>query len=117
MKALKSTPQMRMSCLGIVGILLTLASASQVGAEVKARQAESEGATQSAPQIESDSAQKLSNLRCWQDGTLLFEETNLNGQGLAKAPKVLIFDREGKSGEGEVFLIETGSSTCLYKKA
>lgn len=124
MNAIQSTPKLRMSCLGIIGILLTLASASQVGAEVKARQDSSDTAalTQANPETAaakstSSKVQSFSNLRCWQDGTLLFEETNLNDQALAKAKQVLVFDQKDVQGEGEVFLIETGSTTCLYKKA
>jgi len=102
---------------GMAGLVLTLAGASQVGAEVKAKQAIE---TVTVPVRESAPAdntpRSTSNLRCWQDGRLLFEETDLNERALDKAGQIAVFDRNDDISQSRLFLIETGSATCLYKK-
>ncbi len=102
----------------VLGLTLMLASASQAGAEVKAKQTPVSkliGATAEETLPSAGDQKSVSNLRCWQDGTLLFEETNITGRALESARQVLVFDQQSKTGE--LFLIETGSATCLFKKA
>lgn len=57
-----------------------------------------------------------SNLRCWQEGVLLFEETGLREQVSRQADEVLVFEREAQNKGAEILLIQSGSATCLYKK-
>jgi hypothetical protein len=55
------------------------------------------------------------HLRCWQDGELLFEETDLNPKASKLNLSVASFVKEGEK-KPNIYLMETGSSTCLYKK-
>jgi len=59
---------------------------------------------------------KGAQLRCWQDGVLLFEETNLKDQSLAAQANTLYFQKQDQSERNEkVYLMQLGQSTCLYK--
>ena len=108
----------RLIKLAVTGIILTTGVASQVGAQVKTKNtaATQVGALETELAAKSADVRELSNLRCWQDGKLLFEETNLNERALASSKQVMVFDTTESGEQGEVFLIETGSATCLYKK-
>jgi hypothetical protein len=55
------------------------------------------------------------HLRCWQDGELLFEETHLNPKASKIDLRVASFIKLGEK-KPNIYLMETGSSTCLYKK-
>ena len=104
--------------LAFTGIVLTIGVASQVGAEVKTKNVALNvaGALETELPAKKTEVREVSNLRCWQDGKLLFEETNLNERALASSKQVMVFDTASSGDQGEVFLIETGSATCLYKK-
>ena len=104
--------------LAFTGIVLTIGVASQVGAEVKTKNVALNVAGALATELPAKKTEvrEVSNLRCWQDGKLLFEETNLNERALASSKQVMVFDTASSGDQGEVFLIETGSATCLYKK-
>lgn len=58
-----------------------------------------------------------SNLRCWQYGELLFEETNIRHDATKKQKMQLIFDGEKTNSAKQIYLIDMGSATCLYRKA
>lgn len=62
-------------------------------------------------------ARDTSNLRCWQYGELLFEETHLSEEKLGSTDNMLVF--QGGSDDDkkrQIYLINAGSATCLYKK-
>lgn len=99
----------------LLALLLTLGTASQAGTDLKA--AHKAAAINTQTGVDASTVAPASNLRCWQDGTLLFEETNVSERSLNTAQQVLVFERAQKDKNGELFLIETGSATCLYKKA
>ena len=67
------------------------------------------------------SARDTSNLRCWQYGELLFEETHLSEKKLSSAENMLVFESDTRPGyqngnDRKLFLINAGSATCLYEK-
>lgn len=62
------------------------------------------------------SARDSSSLRCWQYGELLFEETHLAASSLSSNNNVITFENENDASERQLYLINTGSATCLYEK-
>lgn len=104
-----------MGVSSVLAILLSVGNTSQAGTELKSDAPDP--ATQNNRSLDTLSPAAQSNLRCWQDGTLLFEEINVNERSLSTARQVLVFERAASEKSGELFLIETGSATCLYKKA
>ena len=64
------------------------------------------------------SARDTSNLRCWQYGELLFEETHLSEKKLSSTDNMLVFGSgAGRADDDrEIYLINAGSATCLYEK-
>lgn len=98
-------------------VTMSVLSAMQVSAEVKTKAAAVVQTGVAGTQV--TSARDSSNLRCWQYGELLFEETHLSDRKLSSQNSVLVFEDDGKSGEAndrELYLIDTGSATCLYEK-
>lgn len=115
MKHEYSAMQKTLGLSSLLAILLSLGTASQAGTDLKTEH--SAAAASKNIGVDASTAVPASNLRCWQDGTLLFEETNVSERSLKAAPQVLVFERAQQDKNGELFLIETGSATCLYKKA
>lgn len=52
-------------------------------------------------------------LRCWQDGRLIFEENGLTAPVKAGRPVLAMQSREGGA---DLHLIETGNTTCLIQQ-
>lgn len=69
------------------------------------------------PQESVESAQRrpVSNLRCWQEGQLLFEETRVQGESMSSSARAWVFSQKLPRHSGELVLIETGTATCLYR--
>lgn len=91
-------------------------SAMQASADVKTRA--DAAVLNSVASTEAPSARDTSNLRCWQYGELLFEETHL-GDSKVGGSSVMVFEGDssaGKAADRELYLINTGSATCLYEK-
>lgn len=66
-------------------------------------------------------ARDTSSLRCWQYGELLFEETHLSETRLTSTENMLVFESDARPGyqngiERKLYLINSGSATCLYEK-
>ena len=57
-----------------------------------------------------------SNLRCWQYGKLLFEENQLKAKKLSDKQNMLVFENESGSQARELYVIDTGSATCVYEQ-
>lgn len=97
----------------------TTIMAGQVTADVKASPAANQKLLQSlqanATPESIQSARDTSNLRCWQYGELLFEETHLNERTL-NAKGMMVFEDNGSGQDREIYLINAGSATCLYEK-
>ena len=53
-------------------------------------------------------------LRCWQYGRLLFEEVDFEKEMLKGADKMLTFKQKAKNQN--LYLLELGSTTCMYKE-
>ena len=96
-------------------LLAVTITSLQVNADVKAKEATNKVATLAEAET-TVSGRETSNLRCWQYGQLLFEETHLSNKDLSPESNALIFEGAGDSKDREVVLISTGSATCLYKK-
>ncbi|MDX1452592.1 MAG: hypothetical protein R3183_08530 [Oleiphilaceae bacterium] len=94
--------------------LLGIGAASQAGTELQKNSEASQQMSHEEPR--NSMPLSRSNLRCWQEGKLLFEETQVNERSLERARQVLIFDQERAYEPSQLYLIESGSATCLYKK-
>ena len=55
-----------------------------------------------------------SQLRCWQYGTLIFEETNLTAKQLPAGDKEVIFARKG--GQDKIHLFNLDGAACMYRE-
>ncbi|GAA3965546.1 hypothetical protein [Allohahella marinimesophila] len=94
-------------------VLAKVEPREDVSAEAEIVEAES---TVVVPTVAEEDRQKRSNLRCWQDGILLFEETNLYEAGLSKSEQSIVFERMDGMKQGDVVLIESGTALCLFKQ-
>lgn len=56
-----------------------------------------------------------SNLRCWQQGKLLFDESDWNSFTIANKDNVLNFTNDENSNQ-TLSIIDMGDTVCLYKK-
>ncbi len=115
MQAQQIVSSKTLGTLAGIALLLVMGGASQAGTEVQAGYEHGKAAQQEEKRGQINLPR--SNLRCWQEGKLLFEETEVNERSLKQARQVLVFDQERKDAAGEIYLIESGSATCLYKKA
>lgn len=59
------------------------------------------------------SAEVAYQLRCWQDGRLIFEENGLTAPVKASRPVLAMQSREGGAA---VHLIDTGNTACLIQQ-
>lgn len=58
---------------------------------------------------------KTSNLRCWQEGRLLFEKTHLSEKAMKSDP-MLQFNDDSRDEPSQLYMFEMGTATCLFEK-
>lgn len=100
----------------LAGALLPIAYQSY--AEVQAQPAAVSSVKTAAQPLESginSKSLKTSNLRCWQEGRLLFEKTHLSEQAMKSAP-MLQFNDDSRERPSQLYMFEMGTATCLFEK-
>lgn len=100
--------------------ICSLATASAVDAEIsniaKPVTASNSAHIELASTIPSEKMIPGAQLRCWQDGTLIFEENGLSDHADKPLKGHLRFTKEASDHAGKnVALIEVGSSLCMFK--
>lgn len=113
-----STVSLLSVSLAIVTSVTALAAGTKLAnAEVTTNAPQAERQQQIAEaQPERQAARDTSNLRCWQEGELLFEQTHLKNKKLSDKNNIMVFEDDGSSKDRELYLIDVGTATCLYEK-
>lgn len=107
------------SCISALTMATSALASMQVAAEIKAREITAAPLTEinevsDARQVAS--SRDTANLRCWQYGKLLFEETHLGGNSVPARKDTLVFSSSADSEQRKLHLINAGTATCLYEE-
>lgn len=110
----------RLIPISLLALFAVAGSSLSVTADVKTQASETKlsDLASAEPAV---SARDTSSLRCWQYGELLFEETHLSETRLSNTENMLVFESDTRPGyqngiERKLYLINTGTATCLYEK-
>lgn len=104
--------------LPVIALCSIAAQPALSKAAIKASVADSQNISTSIAQGDTKAtARDTANLRCWQEGKLLFEETHLNKEGTSAPKNAMIFSAElAADATQQIHVFEAGSATCMYKK-